>query len=112
MKNSLIGDATPGALYMPLESIGQIIVVSRIFPLNRTCFQSMLSNKLVLNVVGKNGGVDQVSLSSNGSDVATHLLSSGLVEFERQKNRNKYGTLVSNDKPFKSWCLLFCDYTD
>ena len=57
--------------------------------------QSLISNKLVLNIVGKNQGVDLVSLSSNGNDIATHLLSSGLVEFEKQKNRNRYGTLVS-----------------
>ena len=51
--------------------------------------------KLVMTVVGKTGSVELVTLSSNGTDIATHLLSNGLVEYEKQRNRNKYGTLVS-----------------
>lgn len=57
--------------------------------------QVLANAKLVLTIVAKVAGVDFVSLSSNGTDIATHLLSSGLVEYEKQKNRNRYGSLMS-----------------
>ena len=56
----------------------------------------MIGGKLVLSSVGKNAAVDLVTLSSEGVDIATRLLSAGLVEFEKQKNRAKYGQLVSS----------------
>ena len=58
-------------------------------------FQMLTQTKLIMTVVGKSGSADLVSLSSNGTDIATHLLSNGLVEYEKQRNRNKFGSLVS-----------------
>ena len=55
----------------------------------------MLSSKLVLKTLAKVGGVDQVAMSAGGTDLASHLLSNGLVEYEKQRNRNRYGALVS-----------------
>ena len=55
----------------------------------------LTQTKLIMTVVGKSGSADLVSLSSNGTDIATHLLSNGLVEYEKQRNRNKFGSLVS-----------------
>ena len=60
----------------------------------------LTQTKLVMTVVGKNGSADLVSLTSNGTDIANHLLSNGLVEYEKQRNRNKYGALVSSAQSF------------
>ena len=63
-------------------------------------FQMLTQTKLVMTVIGKNGSADLVSLTSNGTDIANHLLSNGLVEYEKQRNRNKYGALVSSAQSF------------
>jgi len=57
--------------------------------------QMLTQTKLSMTVLGKAASADLVSLTSNGTDIATHLLSNGLVEYEKQRNRNKYGTLMS-----------------
>jgi len=57
-------------------------------------FISMLNAKLSLNLVAKVNGIDHVSLLSDSKDVAQAMISSGLVEYEKQKNRNRYGKLM------------------
>ena len=71
------------------------VVNETILEIDVPYFQMLTQTRLVMTVLGKNGTADLVSLSSNGTDIATHLLSNGLVEYEKQRNRNKYGTLVS-----------------
>ena len=61
-----------------------------------------------MTVVGKSGSADLVSLSSNGTDIATHLLSNGLVEYEKQRNRNKFGSLVSFAQDRRLLLILLC----
>ena len=39
-------------------------------------------------------GIDHVTLLADGKDVAQAMISSGLVEYEKQKNRNRYGKLM------------------